>query len=433
MASVLETADLKGIAQYIKSGKCKNISLMLGAGISTAAGIPDFRSEETGTSPVRRTFVNVYSLTNESRPSGLYANLARLNLPYPEAVFEINFFQNNPTPFYTLAHELYPGKFRPTLTHAFIRLLSERSLLRMCFTQNIDTLERRAGVPANKIIEAHGSFATQRCIKCKTPFDDTKMKEMVSRFSEDKVVPKCEKKGCKGLVKPDIVFFGEALPSAFGQAPRIIKTDTDLLIVIGTSLTVHPFASLAYICPDNVPRVLINIELVGDFGSGDEDVILLGKCDEVIQELCEELGWEEELLKLWEETAKSTDAGAATAATESKAKAMTVQEGSKPVQDKEVTFEGANNNLEDEVAKLAEKIQKQMDLQRASVEPEEYVPPLPSSDNTPTVGPPSAGYAKSKPETSSSVVATESEATVEIKAGAEAQKQEPGSKESQKL
>jgi NAD+-dependent protein deacetylase SIR2 len=106
---------------------------------------------------------------------------------------------------YTLAKELYPGKYRPTLTHSFIKLLSDKELLGLCFTQNIDTLERRAGVPANKIIEAHGSFATQRCIQCRRPFDDTEMKKLVEEGS----IPRC--KTCKGLVKPDIVFFGESV------------------------------------------------------------------------------------------------------------------------------------------------------------------------------------------------------------------------------
>jgi hypothetical protein len=106
---------------------------------------------------------------------------------------------------YTLAKELYPGKYRPTLTHSFIKLLSDKGLLSQCFTQNIDTLERRAGIPAGKIIEAHGSFATQRCIECKRSFSDTEMKECV----KEERIPRCET--CKGLVKPDIVFFGESV------------------------------------------------------------------------------------------------------------------------------------------------------------------------------------------------------------------------------
>ncbi|KAG7445674.1 NAD-dependent deacetylase sirtuin-2 [Guyanagaster necrorhizus] len=270
---VLKGNDINAVAEYIKSKDCRNIIVMLGAGVSTSAGIPDFRSPKTG----------------------LYANLARLNLPYPEAVFEIGFFRQNPVPFYTLAHELYPGKYRPTLTHSFISLLASKRLLQTCFTQNIDTLERRAGVPDHKIIEAHGSFASQRCIDCHTPYDGLKMKENI----DNKSIAFCEK--CKGLVKPDIVFFGESLPENFIRAIPSIKT-ADLLIIIGTSLTVHPFASLAGLPEPLCPRVLVNLERVGDLGRRPDDVVLLGKCDEVIKDLCRRLGWEEELMKLWAET-----------------------------------------------------------------------------------------------------------------------------------
>lgn len=150
----LKQRTTEALAQYIKDGKAKNIVVLVsrfvvrdesmeltlvktGAGISTSAGIPDFRSPETG----------------------LYANLERLNLPHPEAVFELSFFRENPLPFYTLAQELYPGKYRPTITHSFIHLLHKKGLLLKLFTQNIDCLEREAGVPGDKIIEAHGSFA----------------------------------------------------------------------------------------------------------------------------------------------------------------------------------------------------------------------------------------------------------------------------------
>lgn len=150
----LSARSTEAIAHYIQEGKAKKIVVLVsesiyqvvreiltdvqtGAGISTSAGIPDFRSPETG----------------------LYANLERLNLPHPEAVFELSFFRENPLPFYTLAQELYPGKYRPTITHSFINLLHQKGLLLKLFTQNIDCLEREAGVPGDKIIEAHGSFA----------------------------------------------------------------------------------------------------------------------------------------------------------------------------------------------------------------------------------------------------------------------------------
>ena len=74
-------------------------------------------------------------------------------------MFSIDYFRSNPLPFYTLAHELYPGKFRHTIAHSFVKLLWEKGLLLKLFTQNIDCLEREAGVPGDKIVEAHGSFA----------------------------------------------------------------------------------------------------------------------------------------------------------------------------------------------------------------------------------------------------------------------------------
>ena len=108
---------------------------------------------------------------------------------------------------YTLAHDLQPGKFRPTLTHSFVRLIYEKDLLLACFTQNIDTLERRAGIPEAKLIEAHGSFATHHCIECRAEYDNDSMMHAV----EQKKIPKC--RSCQGYVKPDIVFFGEGVSS----------------------------------------------------------------------------------------------------------------------------------------------------------------------------------------------------------------------------
>jgi NAD-dependent histone deacetylase SIR2 len=270
----LSARTLDAIADYMRDegGRPKKIVVMTGAGISTSAGIPDFRSPDTG----------------------LYANLARLDLPYAEAVFDISYFRQNPDPFYMLAKELYPGKFFPTIAHAFIALLEEKYMLQMLFTQNIDCLERRAGVPAEKIVEAHGSFATQRCIDCKTEYPDDLMKESVQVGQ----VPHCLVPQCNGLVKPDIVFFGEALPAAF-FTNRHVPGTADMIIVMGTSLSVQPFASLPSLAKPGAPRVLFNMERVGDFGSRPDDVVVLGDCDEGVRKLAEALGWLDELELLW--------------------------------------------------------------------------------------------------------------------------------------
>ncbi len=220
-----------------------------------------------------------------------------MKLPYAEAVFDISYFRTNPHPFYVLAHELYPGKYRPTITHSFISLLQKKGKLLKLFTQNIDCLEREAGVPGDKIVESHGSFATQRCIDCGTEYPDDRMKEVISK----KEVPRCIRKTCNGLVKPDIVFFGEALPESFHQN-RSLPARADLAIIMGTSLTVQPFASLPSFVREDTPRVLINLERVGSLGSRPDDVLLLGDCDTGVRKFAEALGWLDELEELWEAT-----------------------------------------------------------------------------------------------------------------------------------
>ncbi|KAA0203001.1 hypothetical protein HAZT_HAZT006704, partial [Hyalella azteca] len=200
----------------MQSGRCKNIITMAGAGISTSAGIPDFRSPG----------------------SGLYSNLQKYDLPYPEAIFELGFFRQNPQPFFTLAKELYPGSFNPTPSHFFVKLLEEKGLLLRHYTQNIDTLEHVAGISESKLIEAHGSFRTAHCLGCRKSYNQDWIKDEV--FADR--VPSCE--SCGAVVKPDIVFFGEALPDRFYKAVATDFRKCDLLIVMGTSLTVQPFASL---------------------------------------------------------------------------------------------------------------------------------------------------------------------------------------------
>ena len=147
-------------------------------------------------------------------------------------------------------------------------------------------------MPGTHIVEAHGSFAKQSCIECKEPYPPSLMDEAVQK----KEPPHCMT--CGGLVKPDIVFFGEALPSAFFEA-RSVPFQADLAIIMGTSLQVAPFSSLPGMIPEGVPRVLINQEPAGGIGSRPDDVVLLGDCDEKVRALAEACGWLEELETLW--------------------------------------------------------------------------------------------------------------------------------------
>jgi hypothetical protein len=171
---ILNSFDLEGIAKKIRDGDAKNIIVMTGAGLSTSAGIPDFRTPGTG----------------------LYDNLEKFGLPFAEAIFDIGFFKKNPKPFFVLSKELYPGNFKPTPSHYFIRLLHEKGVLLRLFTQNIDTLERQTGLPDDKVVEAHGSFHTAHCIGCGQEYTKAWVKEVV--FADQ--VPQCEE--CEGLVKP---------------------------------------------------------------------------------------------------------------------------------------------------------------------------------------------------------------------------------------
>mmetsp|Transcript_20192 Transcript_20192/g.60906 ORF Transcript_20192/g.60906 Transcript_20192/m.60906 type:complete len:599 (+) Transcript_20192:118-1914(+) len=273
---LLPSLDLEGVAEHILSGRACDIVCMVGAGISVSAGIPDFRTPGTG----------------------LYDNLQKYDLPYPEAVFEIGFFKRNPQPFVDLALALFPGKFAPTPAHFFMRLLHERGLLRRCYTQNIDSLEREAGLPANKIVAAHGNFDSAHCIRCRREHST----EYVREALEKREISRCQTPTCRKLVKPDIVFFGEDLPRRFFQLRATDLPAADLLITMGTSLVVHPFAGLTALVEDECPRLLINREPAGlnlgyRFHRKDNrrDVLCLGDADVGVRKLARLLGWEADL------------------------------------------------------------------------------------------------------------------------------------------
>ncbi|CDQ68046.1 unnamed protein product [Oncorhynchus mykiss] len=263
---------LAAVARLVKLGRCKNVVVVAGAGISTASGIPDFRTPGTG----------------------LYANLAKYNIPYPEAIFNIEYFSNDPRPFFSLAKELYPGSHRPNYIHYFIHMLHLKGLLLRMYTQNIDGLEKISGIPDEKLVEAHGSFATASCHLCYTPFP---AQEAKSAIMSDKV-PVCT--FCQATVKPDIVFFGEDLPEKYFLHSKDFPK-ADLLIIMGTSLQIEPFASLVNTVRSTVPRLLLNRDAVGPFQKVPlrrGDFIELGDLVDTVRRFGEFLGWHSEIQDL---------------------------------------------------------------------------------------------------------------------------------------
>ena len=113
----------RSAAKEIKSAS--KILVMAGAGLSTPSGIPDFRTPG----------------------SGIYDNLKKYNLPYPEAIFDIHYFRARPEPFYEWAKEFFPGvNYQPNDAHWFIKKLHDHKKLLRFFTQNIDGLEKLTGM-----------------------------------------------------------------------------------------------------------------------------------------------------------------------------------------------------------------------------------------------------------------------------------------------
>lgn len=268
----------------------KKVVTLSGAGMSTSAGIPDFRSSN----------------------SGIYDKLKEYDMPYFQAIFERKYFDKNPKPLFGLLKEMLAKDYKPTVAHYFVKLLEEKGILLKHITQNVDGLERLAGVSENKLVEAHGSVYGSRCLKCKTEYDLQWLRDRL--VVQGKKIPQCQVPHCLGMVKPNIVLFGESLNSRFMASVKKDIPKCDLLIVIGTSLVVEPFASTVKKVSRICPRIIINNVPVGEHlgiayedskefnrrkkKSSSRDVFIQGSCDEGVMHLAKLFKWESDLESL---------------------------------------------------------------------------------------------------------------------------------------
>jgi NAD-dependent deacetylase sirtuin 1 len=217
--------------------------------------------------------------------NGIYARLREEfpELPNPQSMFDIEYFTQDPRPFFRFAKEIWPGQYQPSLSHYFIAELERRNKLLRNYTQNIDSLEHLC--PITRLIQCHGSFSTATCRNCLTRFNSDDIKKEILQ----QIIPyctKCSKSIHRAILKPDIVFFGEPLPEDFHKTITIDRDKCDLLIVMGSSLKVKPVSLVSELIPAHIPQILINRERLQHKSF---DIELLGNCDVIINELCRRL------------------------------------------------------------------------------------------------------------------------------------------------
>ncbi|MCX6002394.1 MAG: NAD-dependent deacylase [Chloroflexi bacterium] len=223
-------ADLEAMAEQVAELilESKRIVVFTGAGISTESGIPDFRGKD-----------------------GIWTKMD------PED-FTIQRFIARPEvrkmQWKMLAEGGLVKDVKPNAAHYAIAELEKLGRLDCIVTQNIDNLHQLAGNSPGIVFELHGNMQFVRCLGCHRRWP---MAEILARLAVEEL-PVCEH--CRGILKPDAVFFGESLPQAVLSEAARRAAQSDLCIVIGSTLVVYPAAQIpVYACDAGAKLVIINI------------------------------------------------------------------------------------------------------------------------------------------------------------------------------
>lgn len=183
-------------------------TVLTGAGVSTASGIPDFRSAD-----------------------GLYSKISR-------ETFELEFLMSSPEDYYRIAIEhIHPlADKTPNVTHRMLAELEKRGWVDVLITQNIDGLHQKAG--SKNVVEFHGNVTGFYCVHCGATYERGWVDGQIRSMG----LPCCV---CGGLVRPGVVFFGDMIPLEGLTAAQIAAEEAEVFAVLGTSLQVQPAAGMA--------------------------------------------------------------------------------------------------------------------------------------------------------------------------------------------
>lgn len=224
LQKLVETPIISSIAQEIadKLQKSQCAVALTGAGISVESGIPDFRGSQ-----------------------GLWDRYDPMEYAHIDA------FRANPLKVWQMLLELETlvGQARPNPAHLALAHLEDMGHLRAVITQNIDALHQMAG--SKEVIEFHGNGGRLVCLSCgKIASKD--------RVNPKDLPPRCT---CGGLLKPDVVFFGEPIPLGVSQRAFQVTRECDFMLVVGTSAVVAPASHLPFIAKQQGAIIVeINLE-----------------------------------------------------------------------------------------------------------------------------------------------------------------------------
>jgi NAD-dependent deacetylase len=231
--------------------KAKRVVALTGAGVSTPSGIPDFRSEGTG-------------LWSHDEPMEV-ASLSTFRT-YPERFF--NWFR-------PLASQIFNAE--PNAAHKALAEMESSSREITIITQNIDLLHQKAG--SKRVVEMHGSMQTMSCTECFKKFE-TKL--FIDDFIVKGNIPKCP--NCNGILKPDVILFGEQLPQAAWFDAQRAARQCDLMLVAGSSLEVLPVAGLPMQALDRGAHLII-VNNTPTYLNVRADVVLMQDVSTILPEI----------------------------------------------------------------------------------------------------------------------------------------------------
>lgn len=197
---------------------------LTGAGVSTPSGIPDFRSPGSG----------LWNQVNPFFAASIYA------------------FRIRPQLFYDWIRPLARTMLdaAPNPAHLALAQLEQMGRLKVVITQNIDNLHQKAG--STHVIELHGNMRHATCNRCRRSMPT---EPLIPRFLATGDIPRCDR--CGGVIKPDVILFGEQLPVQEVCAARAAAAACDVMLVLGSSLTIAPAADLPTVACDNGAQVIV--------------------------------------------------------------------------------------------------------------------------------------------------------------------------------